>query len=90
MKKAEIIAATMRQANEAGAETVEWTGPKTSYAEYLLATLKEKFSQLHEDAEVLTCVNFRHVGEEFCPVCHDEYLDELEIIQFRPGSFAWI
>jgi hypothetical protein len=89
MKKAEIIVATMRHANESGAETIQWTGPKASYAEYLLATLTEKFEPL-DHTEVLTCADFGQLGLECCSVCHDEYPDELKVIQIRSRSDAWV
>jgi hypothetical protein len=80
----------MRHATGSGAETIEWTGPKTSYAEYLLTIMTGKFSHLHSDAEVLTCVNLRSDGVQCCPVCHDDYPDEMAMVQLQSGSYAWI
>jgi hypothetical protein len=89
MKRAEIIEAAVQKARESNAKTTEWTGPGRSYENYLLATLKRKFSQVDDDTEVLTCPNFERIGVECCSVFHYEYPDEPKLIQLRSGSYAW-
>jgi hypothetical protein len=90
MKKVDIIAATMRHAFESDAKTIEWTGPKSSYAEYLLTTMEGKFSHLNSDAEVRTSVDLQQLGSKCCPVCHDDYPDEMAMIELQSGSYTWV
>jgi hypothetical protein len=39
--------------------------------------------------DIPTCADFTHLGVECCPVCHDEYPDEMEIIEIESGGKAW-
>jgi len=42
------------------------------------------------DGSYLTCEDFGYTGRQCCPVCHEEYPDEMCIERLPDGRKAWI
>lgn len=42
------------------------------------------------DGRYLTCEDFEYTGRQCCPVCHDEYPDEMYTDRLPDGRMAWI
>jgi hypothetical protein len=83
MKKTEIIAESLKQVQNSESETTLWTGPESSYEEHLAVALEQKFAHVSEDVDMLTCEELADLGVKCCPVCHDEYPDEMELLELK-------
>ena len=62
MKKIEIIAESLKQVQHSESETTLWTGPESSYEEYLAVALERKFAHMSEVADILTCAELADLG----------------------------
>jgi hypothetical protein len=72
MRKAEIIAKSLKQVQDSDSATTLWTGPESSYKAYLKVALARKFAHLYKDTNILTCADFKHAGVKCCPTCHGD------------------
>lgn|ERR1700729_3004343 len=92
MNKTEIIAKSLKLAHDSDpdSESTLWTGPEASYQAYLALALERKFAHLPEDAAIMTCEELAERGINCCPTCHGAYPDEMELVEFQPGTYAWV
>lgn len=90
LKKAETIAGALGQLRDSDSGPSLWTGPEANYSAYLSVALKRKLAHVSEDAEILTCADFLDRGVHCCTTCHDDYPDEMELVEFQAGQYAWV
>jgi hypothetical protein len=44
--------------------------------------------QIGPDVDISTCADFAHLGVACCPVCHDDYPDEMALPDIESGGRA--
>jgi hypothetical protein len=90
VKRSEIIAAMCQAAGEGEAEPYGESEEAAAYARHIATKLERILGQIEPEMDMPTCTDFPHLGVECCPVCHDQYPDEMEIIEIESGGKAWI
>jgi hypothetical protein len=90
VRRAEIIAAMCQAAREAEAVLSGESEEAAAYARHIATKLERILGQIEPEMDIPTCTDFPHLGLECCPVCHNEYPDEMEIIEIESGGKAWI
>jgi hypothetical protein len=91
MKKADIIAAALKelqgQEEKLSAEAVDLP----VYKQQVIAELERKLADVQPDLDIPTCEDFAHLAVECCQVCHVEYPEwELGLIEIESGGRAWL
>jgi hypothetical protein len=90
VKRSEIIAAMCQAAGEGEAEPYGESEEAAAYALHIATKRERILDQIELKVGIPTCADFAYLGVECCPVCHDDYPDEMEIIEIESGGKAWI
>lgn len=90
MTKSKSVEAMRQAAREAEAGLDAESEEGIAYKRHIAAQLERRLRQIEPEIDIPTCADFTHLGVECCSVCHDQYPDELEIIEIESGGKAWI
>jgi hypothetical protein len=81
----------MRQAAGEGVAGLEAESEEgAAYQRHIAAQLERSLRQIEPEMDILTWVDFTHLGVECCAICQDEHPDEMEIIEIESGGKARI
>ena len=61
-----------------------------AYKRHLAAQLERKLRQIEPEIDIHRCADSPPLGVECSPACHDEWPDELDIIEIESGGRAWL
>jgi hypothetical protein len=88
--RSEIIAAMLRSALEVQPRLHRESVEPGVYERHLAAKLEHMLLHTDPEMDIPSCADFSHLGEGCCPVCHDEYPDEMALIETECGGRAWL
>jgi hypothetical protein len=90
VKRLEIVASMRQAQSEAEAGLYGDSEEVSAYRRHLAAKVELILGQIEPEMDIPSCADFAHLGVECCPVCHDEYPDEMALVEIESGGRAWI
>jgi hypothetical protein len=90
VKRSEIVGAMRQALREAEAGAYGESEEITAYKRHLAGKIERMLEQIGPEMDIPSCADFAHLGVECRPVCHDNYPDEMALVEIESGGRAWL
>jgi hypothetical protein len=90
VKRSEIVGGMRQALREVEAGLHGESEEVAAYKRYLTAKIECILRQIGPEIDIPSCADFSHLGEGCCPVCHDDYPDEMALVEIESGGRAWL
>ena len=90
MKRSEIVGAMRQALREAEAGLYGKSEEVAADQRHVAAKVERLLGQMEPDTDIPSCSDFADLGVECCPVCHEDYPDEMALIEIECGGRAWL